>query len=291
LATLAQDSHPVAREVAQRLVNNQLSLLRLLDLATQAWSAVLPHLGESTWQSYLQEQTAAIRDELRLRAQEATYSAPHLSEAQRWTIFMKEEQSAFLPWVGHLTTPPSAVNDEQALPDLMSLYWDTYRETFGSLLQTPRLTYRPHLLERLRAAFGAWQAFHQASYAYHLYVGEVWVAAFEKLLSDLAELTRAGESVESLRDFLNRWSATADQTFKTAFRSADYITHQSALINHLMHYRYLQGLVNDLALQAYDLPTRAEMDEAHRRIHDLRREVKNLKRELAALRRNGKGSS
>jgi len=50
-----------------------------------------------------------------------------------------------------------------------------------------------------------------------------------------------------------------------------------------MSYRLREREIVEVWLQMYDLPTRSELDEAHRRIYELRKEVKTLKRALAEL--------
>ena len=50
-----------------------------------------------------------------------------------------------------------------------------------------------------------------------------------------------------------------------------------------MTYRIQQREIAEASLSLYDLPTRSEVDEAHRNIYELRKEVKALKKALADL--------
>ena len=85
-----------------------------------------------------------------------------------------------------------------------------------------------------------------------------------------------------------QWSDIADDVFKDVFRSKEYVRVQGRFINASMAYRARQRDVNEMALTAMDLPTRTEIDEAHHRIYELRKEVKALKKELAGMKASPK---
>jgi uncharacterized coiled-coil DUF342 family protein len=63
------------------------------------------------------------------------------------------------------------------------------------------------------------------------------------------------------------------------------------LVETVTQYRQRQRAVNERFMELFDLPTRAEVDEAHRRIYELRKEVKELKREIEALRSKTNGAN
>jgi hypothetical protein len=46
----------------------------------------------------------------------------------------------------------------------------------------------------------------------------------------------------------------------------------------------------ELIANAFDLPTRTELDDAHRSVHDLKREVRALRREVDELRATSAGT-
>jgi len=47
----------------------------------------------------------------------------------------------------------------------------------------------------------------------------------------------------------------------------------------------------EVFLDLYDLPTRSELDETHRRIYELRKEVKALKKAMAELKAGAEGGA
>jgi polyhydroxyalkanoate synthase subunit PhaE len=48
-----------------------------------------------------------------------------------------------------------------------------------------------------------------------------------------------------------------------------------------MRYRLEQRRLAEKVCEVYDLPTRSEVDELHRKLHDLQREVRRLRRAAA----------
>ncbi len=278
---------PTAKAVIEKLFASQIGIMRLLELSEKVWQSAMPVLENGgDWEAVLKEQLARVRDELLLASTEGLHVTG--SYAQLWQTFLKEGQAFSQPWIDAMTRSSENVGDAlsgkpSALIEMTNLYWDAYRDTFGNLLQAPGIGYSREVDEKLRRGFTAWLDVQQAIFEYHVILTNTWVAAFEQVVLDLARLAQESESVEGVRDFLNRWSATADGVFKQAFRSEEYIKTQGKLVNAIMTYRQRQRQINEVFLQIYDLPTRSEVDEAHRRVYELRKEVKSLRKELAAL--------
>jgi class III poly(R)-hydroxyalkanoic acid synthase PhaE subunit len=284
MSTLGAD--PATREVTEKMFASQMGMMRLLQLSFQAWQALSPMLGTGDWAGQLEKQVKALRANMQAAATEGLHTGQNMNKL--WQAFMDESQRNLAPWMAAFQRSPQFMGgmltgQREDMQDFTRLYWDAYRETFGSLLQAPGLGYTREMDEKTRQSFAAWLELQHAMYDYNLMLADTWVNAFEQMMNDLASLAEQGEQVESLRDFLNRWSATADEVFKAAFRSEAYVLAQGHLVNTMMSYRARQREVSELLLRAYDLPTRSEVDEAHRRIYELRKELKSLRRELAAL--------
>ena len=292
LRQMSDQADPTARDVIERLYASQTGLMRLMELSIKTWQKLLPRIqAGQDWLTVFQQEMETIRAEMLQEARVGLHVSG--SFAQLWQAFLQEGQTFYTPWMNANQQMPgflrSAVNgDTSAWLDMTSLYWDAYRETFGQLLQTPGLGYTREIDEKLRRTFAAWLETQQALLEYQVMLTHAWLKAFERLIRELAELAENGETIESIRDFLNRWSATADDVFKQIFRSPEYVAVQGKVVNTAMAYRQQQRQVNEMIFEMYDLPTRTEIDETHRRLHELRKEVKTLRRELAALKADKK---
>lgn len=276
------DSDSTVQQVADKMFTSQSAMMRFVELTMKTWQSLVPTL-EGDWQSTLTQQMETIRKELLHAADEGMAALKNVNHW--WQTYVEQWQSFGTPWLQAFqqSLPHVGKADGSSLVEMTSLYWDAYQETFGKLLQAPGIGYTREIDEKLRRSFAAWLDVQQASYEYQVVLAETWVKAFEQLMVELVEYSEKGETVQSVRDLLERWSATADHVFKAAFVSDAYIYAQGKLINATMLHRSRQREVNEMALKMLDLPTRTEIDEAHRRIYELRKEVKALKKQLAAL--------
>ncbi len=284
---MTENATPSVQMVSEQMVNAQTTMLKMFEMTMQTWQKMQDNVGENgDWTQAIQQQTQQMRDMFLQSSADVVGTSSNMGEL--WQTYLQQSQNLTMPWFSAMQNAmPKLGNamsgDTQAFTDVSTLYWDAFQQTFGQLLQAPGLGYTREFDEKQRGAFSAWLNMQQASYEYQVVLAEAWVKAFEQLLQQLVNMQQNGEEITGLRDFVTRWSTLADDIFKEIFRSGNYIEVQSRLINALMEYRVKQRAVNEEALDLLDIPTRSEIDEAHRRIYELRREVKALKRELTQL--------
>jgi len=276
IRAMAFDADPTAREAAEKLFISQTSVVRLLEMSLRIWGSLLPVLqAGSDWRYALREQMNWVKTQT---LQAATHGL-HTSGTyqQLWSAFLEDSQTFGKPWLDDKdkTTQNGAAGGD--------MVWEAYQKTFGELVTLPTSLWTREIDDGMRLAFAAWVDMQQALYDYNVILSETWCAAFEQFMFDLIRLMESGEMLESVRDMLNRWSAVADNSFKQSFLTEGYIRAQSRLVQTVIAYRQRQRQVNERFMHMFDLPTRTEIDEAHRRIYELRKEVRELKRELAAI--------
>lgn len=292
--TMTENAAPTVKIVREQMMHSQTALLRLLEMTNQVWQNLQPVAGESDdWDAALQQQMEHVRNVLLQSATDVVGAGGNMTEL--WQTYLQQWQNFGMPWLQAAQNAMPMMGtamggDTQALTDMTGLYWDAFQQTFGQLLQAPGIGYTREFDEKQRAAFAAWLDYQQASYEYQVVLADTWVKAFEQLMQEMLKMQQSGEEIKGLRDFINRWSTIADTIFKDIFRSDAYVEVQSRLVNALMAYRVKQRSVNEEVLELLDMPTRSEIDEAHRRIYELRREVKALKREMAQLKEKPKST-
>jgi class III poly(R)-hydroxyalkanoic acid synthase PhaE subunit len=137
--------------------------------------------------------------------------------------------------------------------------------------------------EKLQLGFDAWVSWQLATMEYQGVVGELWEQAFKQFQEDLIALAEKDEKIETLRDFVLLWTRGAEQVFTDAFQTEKYVLAQGQMLNAAMAYRVHEREIIEVLLNLYDLPTRSELDETHRRIYELRKEVKALKKTIAEM--------
>lgn len=287
LKAWTSSADPTVKSVTEQLFNSQNAIIRFLELAAAFWTEIGPQVQNGgDWQTTLSQHMNTLRETLLQNAADSLKTGKNASEL--WQLYMQQWQIFGQPWANAtqqvaphwnaaLTGSPSALNE------LTNLYWETWEQTFGRLLQSPGLGYTRELEEKIRRGFEAWLEFQQVSFEYQTLIIETWVRAFEQLLQQTAALTQQGEPLAGVRPLLNLWSSIADSVFKDVFRSEKYIQVQGRLINAAMAYRVKQREIMEVILTINDLPTRSELDEAHQLIYALRKEVKALKKQINQL--------
>ena len=172
------------------------------------------------------------------------------------------------------------------LLELTNLYWDAFERTFGSLLQAPGLGLTRELNEKIARGFDRWLDYRRASADYQTKLADAWAATFEQLIRTMADLAEKGQTITSIRELLLMWGQIADRVFIQTFQTDEYVQIQGQFLNAAMAYRIQQREIMEIALKSYDLPTRSEVDEAHRNIYELRKEIKALKKQVAEMQKH-----
>ena len=281
------ESEQIVKEVAERLVSSQDVVMRFLELSISAWKAMGPQIeaGED-WQTGVKKYADQLRQQLLQFPQGATQAAQDTEELRR--LYLEQWQKIVQPWAESLRRVPlhiggAATGDGSAVVKLTNLYWDAYERTFGRLLESPSLGHTRELTQDLLKGFDAWVESRRAILEYQSGLAETWTEAFEQFMRKLVSLAEKGETIQSLVQLLNLWIDVVEGVFTTRFRSDEYLEKQSRLVNKVMAYRVIERDIVEAFLKTSHLPSRSELDEAYRRIYELRREVKELKKSLRDL--------
>ncbi|MGH7251619.1 MAG: class III poly(R)-hydroxyalkanoic acid synthase subunit PhaE [Nitrospiraceae bacterium] len=284
LKSWTAESEQVVKDVAERLATTQDVVMRFLDLSISAWKAMAPQIesGED-WHTCVKKYADHLRQQLLQFPQDATQAAQDTDELRR--LYLEEWQKLVQPWAESLRRVPwhagqAATGDGSAAIKVTNLYWDAYERTFGRLLESPSLGHTRELTQDLLKGFDAWVDSRRAILEYQSGLAEAWAQALEQFVRKLVSLAEKGETIESLVQLLNLWIDVIEGVFTTRFRSEDYLQKQSRLVNTVMAYRLIERDIVEAFLKTSHLPSRSELDEAYRRIYELRREVKELKKSL-----------
>ncbi|NJN67495.1 MAG: class III poly(R)-hydroxyalkanoic acid synthase subunit PhaE [Chloroflexaceae bacterium] len=203
-----------------------------------------------------------------------------------WRLYMGHLQTVAQPWMkswqqtpGHLGVAMAGEGGSELI-DLTRLYWNAYDQTMGSITGMPGVGFTRELEEKLAKGFASWQQAVQAMNEYQLLMADAWSGVHEQVLREMMTLAEQGKPIQSIRDLVKLWTGAADKSFDEIFRSEKYAQVQGAFVRTYMEYRIHEQQIVDEMMKYSHIPTRTEMDEAHRNIYELRREVKALKKAL-----------
>jgi Poly(R)-hydroxyalkanoic acid synthase subunit (PHA_synth_III_E) len=186
------------------------------------------------------------------------------------------------PWFAPQTTEATAQDPAAVFASLVSMW-------FGS---HPAITMPAASISLLMkdAAF-AWADLMSQVASHQMTLLTGWQAAFAAFAKDVnvwvpaaSDARQADSSIESLDELLARWTAIAEPVLQQHAQSEAFITSQSGLMRAAVKWQKARAAVTEAFCKQIGIPTRSEVDEAFRMIHELRRANR---RDQYADRKNG----
>jgi len=281
---------PIAKATAEQFIAVQETGLRFLEFSTRLWEAIGPQIqANEDWTATLEKNLEQFRQQWVQFPEVVQGTAEDLNNL--WSQYFQQWQRFGQPWTLAMQQAPEyfarmMVGDNSAYIGLSNLYREAYQGTFARLVASPGLGMTREFNEKFQSGFDAWVSWQLATLEYQGVLGEIWDRSFKQFQEDILSLAEKGEKIETLRDFILLWTRGAEQVFTEAFQTESYVLAQGKMLNAAMVYRIHEGEIIEVFLNLYDLPTRSELDETHRRIYELRKEVKTLHKEIEALRKS-----
>ncbi len=109
-------------------------------------------------------------------------------------------------------------------------------------------------------------------------VGEIWETARSRFGEELKAMAGRGESFADVQAFLRAWTAVLDKAAHEALQREPGLAVSTSAMRAVSRLRAAQNRAVELVSEIYNVPTRAEVDEAYRMIHELRKEVRALRK-------------
>src|SRR5919106_514261 len=274
-----------AKGAAERLIASQEAWIRSLDLAKEVWKSIAAKIesGED-WQSAVTRYVAELRAELIHSPERLLHSTEKLSEL--WRLYIAEFLKLAQPWVASWQKAEShfhaaATGNRSALVELSRLYWDSFDQTFGRLMQSPGLGSTRELNDKFAKTFATWQEWREASTEYYVIMVEAATRVLEKALQEIGSMAERGETIQSLRQWAQPFEKVADPVLTEIFASDKFVQAQARVLNAAMAYWLCRREIVEEFLKFGDMPTRSEVDEIHQTLYEQRKEIKALKKVLA----------
>ena len=287
---------PFTRNVASQMMASQNSMMKMMELTTEAWQQMMPQMqGEMSsgnWQNTLADYTKQVQEQMLSAPTSLMNTSKDANEL--WALYLKEWQKfgqLQFPVMGGMEAMQSMISGDSpmmnsTMTEGLDRFWNAYDNTLGRAVNAPTLGYSREFNAKVLKGFDAWTKLRRAEASYQIVMGQLWVRAFDSLMKTLVERTQQGEMPSNSKELVKLWVTTADDVFVEKFKEEEYIEAQGDLLNATMSYRIRERALMEAFLDAYGLPTRTELDEAYETIHELRREVRSLRglhKEVEAL--------
>ena len=102
--------------------------------------------------------------------------------------------------------------------------------------------------------------------------------AVERLLTALSGPDAVGAPVTSLRELHELWVECGERAYARIAHGDDYAAAQAEYLMAMVEMRFEQRRAIEAWARAFNLPTRAEIDAIHRRLHELGRSLREAEK-------------
>jgi hypothetical protein len=152
-------------------------------------------------------------------------------------------------------------------------------EALQRMAEGPRLADLWNVERQFAEVFRAWSRLRQRSFEHNKVMLEAWTRAAGAFARRLNERSESGEPpLDSVRAFLTLWGETANEILLETQRSDAFLETQREVLKASTDLRLAQRKVAEFYSEMFGYPTRAELDDVHKAVTELRRELRALKR-------------
>lgn len=155
------------------------------------------------------------------------------------------------------------------------------------LLSMPSLGYSREHQAAQQKFLRAQLAFQEANAKYNAQLERALREAASRFRDKLTGAQEPGRQISSLRALYDLWVDAAEEAFAEAAFSQEFRQVYGELVNALMRSRQAYLEVVEPVMKVAGVPTRRELDDTARQLHELRREVAGLKSRLGAVESGG----
>jgi class III poly(R)-hydroxyalkanoic acid synthase PhaE subunit len=266
----------------ERAFATQAAVGKTVELSLEAWRDLAATPPGAEWSAKLEQHAQRIQRQTAANVEAATKAT---GSPARWSDYLEYLSSLDLtgwnPFKNVAGTGPLAPGAGGS--QLTGIVSDVYEATFGRAAGAPLFGPGRELNEKLLRAFEAWAEWIRAAAAYGEIVGETWRHAIERFLEELASHGEE-QDAPSLRGLTTRFMEVAERVLVERFAQQDYVEAQARALEAGLRYRAAEQDLADLVLRHGHVPSRSEVDGAHRRVYELKQEVRALREEVRALR-------
>jgi len=187
--------------------------------------------------------------------------------------------------------PGSAQTDPSKMFEAFAPWLQSMQQGGRSWLSLPAFGFAREHQERWQQLAQAQLDLQQQSQAYQALLAEAGQDAFARFERKLEERSAPGKQLDSVRALFDVWIDAAEEAYADIALSPRFRDAYAALVNAQMTLRgRMQKEVEHVGAQ-FGMPTRTEVDSAHRKIVELEREQRRLRDAIDALMRQSSRAS
>jgi polyhydroxyalkanoate synthase subunit PhaE len=155
-------------------------------------------------------------------------------------------------------------------------------EALQKMAEGPRLSDLWNVERKFLSVFNAWVALRRRTLENNTVTLDAWTRAAGAFAKELNGRAEKAEKLDSWREMLALWVETANTTLLETQRSEAFLKMQRETLKASTDLRLAQRELAEYYSEMFGYPTRAELDDVHKTVTELRRELRALKRERPA---------
>ncbi|WP_018263960.1 poly(R)-hydroxyalkanoic acid synthase subunit PhaE [Methylobacterium sp. WSM2598] len=159
-------------------------------------------------------------------------------------------------------------------------------EALNRMAEGPRLADLWNVERKFAAVFTAWVALRRRNLEHNTLMMEVWKKATAAFSAVVNERSKNEQGIASSRELMALWVETANDVLLEAQRSEEFLKSQRETLKASTDLRLAQQDIAEFYSQMFGYPTRAELDDVHQSLTQLRREVRALNRQRRTSRKS-----
>lgn len=248
------------------------------------WGQLLPEQGKGAPEDAVRrfrEQAGSWYGTMQeVAARFAGRDASSADVAQAWREAVQGQGDGMLQWM--LQGARGSTHAGATVPEFAA-WLQQFQLQAGPWLQSPAFGPGREHQARWQALLRAQEEYQQHSRAYVDQIRQALDEAFALFEQRLAEHEQPGSQLTSARAMFDLWIEVAEEAYAKVAMSEPFQQVYASLGNAQMRLRAgLQREVEQMS-ERIGLPTRSEMDAAHRRIAELERSLRRLQAQVAVL--------
>jgi class III poly(R)-hydroxyalkanoic acid synthase PhaE subunit len=155
-------------------------------------------------------------------------------------------------------------------------------EALQKMAEGPRLSDLWNVERKFLAVSNAWVALRRRTLEHNKVMLDAWMRAAGGFAHDLNARAERKEPLASWREALALWVETANEALLETQRSEAFLKSQREVLKASTDLRLAQRGLAEYYSEMFGYPTRAELDDVHKTVTELRRELRTFKRERRA---------
>lgn len=298
---LTKGGNEAAQALMARMMGSQSAMNRVMEFFMQSWKVVAPSVeAGKDWRPDLQKFAGDWAKEATEAMQKSLGMGSSFGDMARSSL--KDWPTALGPWMGLMQQMTSldqlseaALGGTSGLTKLLAMQSEMH--PMPGIGEVPRFGVSREKNAKLMRMIDAGVDLRRNSLEFHTAFAQGLAKAVEATVAELGKLAEKGEKISSVRDLMRLWYKTADGSLMHTFNTREFLTAQKAFTEAGLTFKVQQRAVLEDVLGQLDMPTRSELNDAYKVIHELKREIRALKkgtdsgRDKAPPRRSSKAAA